>query len=543
MVKNKLSLNLSTKLTSNVDSNLVHSYEETIKTLNSLQTNAVLLESYKKEGQRSKSVQQSKLDDTLKYLLRSGVTLENLDSLSVIHVAGTKGKGSTCAICESILRQHGLKTGFYSSPHLVAVRERIRINGKPLSEEQFSKYFWHVYNALNAAKINSDDLPPYFKFLTVMAFNVFLREKVDVAVVEVGIGGEYDCTNVLRKVPVIGITSLGLDHTKLLGRTIEEIAWQKGGILKPGSSAFTVEQPPAAMNVLQSRALERNCTLKVVPSIEAYDWGASQVTFESEVQNINSSLALQLSYAWLTQHGKGINGCNISSGILEKNYLEEALPFKITPQMLHGLRNCSWPGRMHTIHKGHVSFFLDGAHTLESIEVCSKWFLAQCNGDRTCKKFLVFNATGDRDITNLLSSLIHCEFDKAIFCPNLVHQNVAATSDQANFMIPSSRQSESCQKNRQIWERLVDEYEKQNDTFLETNQHEISSVINKSLFFPCVEEVVSYVENETKMSNSRIHVLVTGSLHLIGCILRILDPELTIPSHQFYIEHMVDVSL
>lgn len=116
---------------------------------------------------------------------RSGITQEQLDSLSVIHVAGTKGKGSTCAFTEKILHEHGFRTGFYSSPHLVSVRERFRINCQSISEMEFSRHFWHVYNTLDQLKENNSDMPQYFKFLTILMFHIFIKANVDVAILEV----------------------------------------------------------------------------------------------------------------------------------------------------------------------------------------------------------------------------------------------------------------------------------------------------------------------------------------------------------------------
>ncbi|XP_040462523.1 folylpolyglutamate synthase, mitochondrial-like [Falco naumanni] len=124
------------------------SFQDTIRTLNTLQTNASDLEQVKRE----RSDPQAQLEAMQGFLERTGMKVEDLDRLNVIHVTGTKGKGSVCAFAECILRNYGLKTGFYSSPHLVQVRERIRIDGQPISKEQFSKYFWLVYSRLKETK-------------------------------------------------------------------------------------------------------------------------------------------------------------------------------------------------------------------------------------------------------------------------------------------------------------------------------------------------------------------------------------------------------
>ena len=130
-----------------------------------------------------------KFNRTLGFLYQSGMTLENLDDLGVIHVAGTKGKGSTCALTESILRQRGLKTGIFTSPHMVSFRERIRINGEPLSKEEFAKYFWKVYNLIVTPNAPYDR-PSYFQLLTILALHIFWLEGVDVAIME---GTFYFC--------------------------------------------------------------------------------------------------------------------------------------------------------------------------------------------------------------------------------------------------------------------------------------------------------------------------------------------------------------
>ena len=210
------------------------------------------------------------LEKTIYFLSLLDIKPSDLNRLNVIHVSGTKGKGSTCAFADSILRHFGYKTGFYSSPHLVAARERIRINGEPLSKRQFAKYFWSVYQMIERRKHIDSGMPPYFNFMTVMAFKVFLEENVDATVLEVGIGGQYDCTNVVPMPVVTGVSSLGLDHCSLLGNTIEQIAWQKSGIFKPSVPAFTVEQNESAMKVLRNRAQEIMCSLQVCPSLSYY---------------------------------------------------------------------------------------------------------------------------------------------------------------------------------------------------------------------------------------------------------------------------------
>ncbi|KAK9708737.1 hypothetical protein QE152_g27043 [Popillia japonica] len=456
-------------------------YKEAVDALNNLQSNAAYIKersnlkiSYNEEYERFLQMK--------KYLRSAGISREKLNNLQVIHVAGTKGKGSTCAFCESILRYHGYKTGFYSSPHLLEVRERIRIDGEPISHDMFAQNFWYIYNRLS--KDFPENLPVYFRFLTIMAFHIFLKEKVDVAVIEVGIGGELDCTNVLERVPVVGITSLGIDHTNLLGSTIEEIAWHKSGIFKENSKAYTVPQPANAMKILLERSKERKTSIEVIhPFVTIEDNGRSI----PEVFNLNASLAVTLAYSWL----KTNSSINIS--------LKE---FADHPSTKQGLANFNWPGRYQIIFHNQVNYYLDGAHTPESMEICVKWFKAATKKSPRIK-VLIFNMTGERDVERMLKSLLHCDFYKVFFVPNISGR----TNITDNKIRDVSIHVNKCNKHRKLWIELL----RNNNIGVDESQ-----IMTKLSVHEAVKEI----------SQKPYDCLVTGSLHLMGAALDVLDPHL-----------------
>lgn len=495
-------------------------YSEAVSALNSLQTNARALQESRTRIQANQS-QKVNVDKTIKYLSRIDVTVQQLEEkLSVIHVSGTKGKGSTSAYCESILRCHGYKTGFYSSPHLVAVRERIRINGHPLSEADFTNHFWNVYKKLEAKRDNDTDMPAYFKFLTVMAFNVFLQENVDVAVIEVGVGGEYDCTNILTKVPVVGIASLGLDHTSILGNTIEEIARQKAGIMKPGCHAFIAHrQPVESLRILHDIAFHRNSSIMIAPPVDEYTYrgGKIELAMKGPVHKINAGLALQLAKAWMDLKSGKLTATGypvLMPG--ELHVLSKAPAFEIDNATAYALKTCTWPGRNQIITRkgknGTYMYYLDGAHTAESIQQCVEWYLNTVKEHGgSVPRTLIFNATGDRDVAILLKPLVQCHFHTVLFSPNLVTTVVQASSDQANFMVTSSQQAERCVTNKNIW--LT--FEKQNPCI---------DAAKTVMTVPTVVDALKYIESQSGKHN----ILATGSLHLVGSVLSILDPDLSI---------------
>ncbi|XP_012627473.1 folylpolyglutamate synthase, mitochondrial isoform X3 [Microcebus murinus] len=542
------------------------SFKDAVRMLNTLQTNAGYLEQVK----RQRGDPQTQLEAMEQYLARSGLQVEDLDGLNIIHVTGTKGKGSTCAFTECILRSYGLKTGFFSSPHLVQVRERIRINGQPISPELFTKHFWRLYHRLEETKDSSCvSMPPYFRFLTLMAFHVFLQEKVDLAVVEVGIGGAYDCTNIIRKPVVCGVSSLGIDHTSLLGDTLEKIAWQKGGIFKQGVPAFTVLQPEGPLAVLRDRAQQISCPLYLCPPLEALEEGGPPLTLglEGEHQRSNAALALQLARCWLQQQDhQGAGELKASRPSLLWQ-LPLAPTFQPTSHMQLGLRNTEWPGRTQVLRRGPLTWYLDGAHTSNSVQACVRWFRQALQGSQRLSagpevRVLLFNSTGDRDSAALLKLLQPCQFDYAVFCPNLTEVASTGSADQQNFTVTLDHVLLRCLEHQQHWNRL-DEEQASPDLWSSPSlepggpaslllaprpPHSCAS----SLVFSCISHALQWISQgrdpvfqpprpprglfahpvaasgaSVLQEAVAIHVLVTGSLHLVGGVLKLLEPSLS----------------
>lgn len=542
-------------------------YQDAVRMLNTLQTNASYLEQVK----RQRSDPQAQLEAMEVYLARSGLQVEDLNQLNIIHVTGTKGKGSTCAFAERILRNYGLKTGFFSSPHLVQVRERIRINGKPISPELFTKHFWRLYHQLEKFKDDSHvSMPAYFRFLTLMAFHVFLQEKVDLAVVEVGIGGAYDCTNIIRKPVVCGVSSLGIDHTSLLGDTVEKIAWQKGGIFKPGVPAFTVLQPEGPLAVLRDRAQQTSCPLYLCPPLEALEEGGLPLTLglEGDHQRSNAALALQLAHCWLERQGhQDIQELKVSRPSVRWQ-LPLAPVFHPTSHMRHGLRDTEWPGRTQVLRRGPLTWYLDGAHTASSVQACVRWYCQSLQRNKRPSggsqvHVLLFNSTGDRDPAVLLKLLQPCQFDYAVFCPNLTEVSATENADQQNFTVTLDQVLLRCLQHQQHWSYLG---EKQADPDLWSSpspepggpgsmllaRRPPHSASTNSLVFSCISHALQWISqgrdpifqppspprsllsHPTASSGANIlreaaaiHVLVTGSLHLVGGVLKLLEPSLS----------------
>ncbi|KAG9510522.1 Folylpolyglutamate synthase, mitochondrial, partial [Fragariocoptes setiger] len=467
-------------------------YRATIRDLNSLQSNVVSIAVAKTKHP------EERFELFKKHLDIAGIQIDDLKRLNVIHVSGTKGKGSTCAFTESILRSHGLKTGFYNSPHLTQVLERIRINGDPVSIDKFCKHFKPLFARLKAGTERDNiPMPAYFAFLTILAFRTFIEEQVHVAVLEVGIGGEYDITNVVADPVVCGITSLDYDHTSVLGDTIEEIAWHKAGIIKKNAPVFTVHQCDEAMNVIRRRAQEKSSNLIICPPLESYGLDKINLGIDGPAQQSNASLAIQISQYWLET---------------QRSYTRKhQVPFIRNEATLKGLSNCRWKGRCQVIKLGSLVFFLDGAHTRDSMRYCRDWFINKSYKSENKNKiarYLLMNIIGDRPRDQLMKILVDLDWDLAVFSTNKADFIETATSDNAT--VNGDTSSMQTKHNADVWRQLSD----------------APVQIREAV---CVKEAIKIIHDCSDSSNfesRQHHILVTGSLHLVGTVLGVLEQML-----------------
>ncbi|OAP62254.1 hypothetical protein AYL99_04457 [Fonsecaea erecta] len=505
---------------------MARTYADAVTSLNTLQSNFAIVDAVRKSGGR---LNELSIPEMVEWCRKIGYEPSEFNALKVIHIAGTKGKGSTAAFTSSILTQFvggkGAKSlskvGLYTSPHLRFVRERIQINGEPLSEAQFAQYFFEVWDRLeDVAKEAGHDpqspgsKPVYFRFLTLMAFHAYMREKVDVAVIECGIGGAYDSTNVFEAPAVTGITSLGIDHVGMLGSTIGEIAWHKAGIMKSGVKCFTPSSQPAeAKAVMERVANEKGSVLQYVDIDPAIASGDLKLGLQADFQKMNASLAVALAKTWLEQQG-----C--------------ADDLEYRSKFARGLQSVRWPGRCETRFEPGIKWCIDGGHTLESIELAGKWFASQLMTNKDSPeplhpqpRFLIFNQQ-TRDAASLATALFNTlstalnethPFTHAIFCTNTTFQDTGFKPDLISVNINASD---------------VDSMKVQNN--LAETWRGIDSLARVEVV-RTIEEAVSIVrnfanvhrQNASAAEEKEVAALVTGSLHLVGGFLEVLESTTT----------------
>lgn len=271
-----------------------------------------------------------------------------------IHIAGTNGKGSTAAMTASILRKAGYKTGLYTSPHIYRFHERIQVNGADIPDADLAAITEYVKPLAQSM----DDHPTEFELVFCIAAEYFKRVGCDIVVVEVGMGGAMDATNVIPVPEVAVITNIGLDHTGFLGNTVEEIATEKCGIFKDGGSAVVYRSTPGVEQVFEKTAAAHSMTLRRAD----FD-GLALVSqsLEGQVFHCGNRRDIQLPLLGEHQRYNAAVVLGIMDTLIEKGW-------SITEEHIYeGLRETSWPGRFHIVRRDPL-FIVDGGHNPQCLE-------------------------------------------------------------------------------------------------------------------------------------------------------------------------------
>lgn len=422
--------------------------------------------------------------------------------IPMIHVAGTKGKGTTCAFASHLFQGAGLKVGLFTSPHLVDVRERIMINNQMLSRDAFAKYFFEIYD--RQKRIENDAPSEYdrsisrsafFRFTFFLAMHVFAVEKVDVAVMEVGIGGRLDSTNIITP-QACGITALGWDHIDVLGATLEHISAEKAGIMKKDIPCFVDKQRdhPETLNYLRRHAHQVGTPIlpvdeHIFPKIR--QWPPLAMTGEFMLDNAMLALAM-FRYAMQVPLLAPLHA--IEAAALSKTRVDgrcQVLP-------MHESSACT--------------VFMDGAHTEESIAKASTWFLQEAGRLGLEKRPTVLVLYTTREPRTLFKHL----------------KDVARTAVAAIFVhVDNTRLAGGEREARQVlqhmeeaWRQLYPEVPAMVHPGMLESAEQLRELVGAP---PPPQPQQESVPGDDGSSNG-INVFATGSLYLVGSLLRVLRP-------------------
>jgi dihydrofolate synthase/folylpolyglutamate synthase len=309
----------------------------------------------------------------------------------VIHVAGTNGKGSVCAMIDSICRAQGYRTGLFISPHLVTFRERIRVNGKMISEDAVADALTIIRGVIT----DWDPHPTFFEVTTALALKHFGDAKIDIAILETGLGGRLDATNAVQS-DVSVITPIGLDHEQLLGNTLAEIAREKAGIIKPRVPVVSAPQRPQAEEVIRARAAECGSPLEFVNE----NYRRSPVALRGEYQKQNAAVAIA-----------AIQAANIELG-------ENAI--------VRGLTAIEWPARF---QKWDERTIIDGAHNPGAAGILAQTW-REIFGDQ--KATLVLAVLSDKDLPGICEAL--APIADSLLLPKIRSERAAAPEELAKVL-------------------------------------------------------------------------------------------------------------
>jgi len=294
-------------------------------------------------------------------------------NLRFIHVAGTNGKGSTCAMLESIYRAAGLRTGLFTSPHLVSFRERIQVDRQLISENEVARFVAEIKESLKTFPPEAH--PTFFEVVAILALKFFAEQKCDLVIWETGLGGRLDATNIVTPIASV-ITNIALDHEQWLGDSLEKIAAEKAGIIKSGIPIVTSVEEVEALAVIKKIAAEKNAPL-------------AKVNPNCEIENPKSLLG---------SHQK----TNAALALTTVEILQRQIPVS-ERQIQSGLQNVNWPGRLQLIQKPDgQKILLDGAHNLAGAKALRAALETHFSGE---KLVFIFGALADKNWPEICRTL------------------------------------------------------------------------------------------------------------------------------------------
>lgn len=321
--------------------------------------------------------------------------------MELLHVAGSNGKGSVCAMMDQCLRDGGKKVGLFTSPHLVCLEERFRIDGQNVSRELFIEAFQTVMEASEAMMAEGETHPTYFELLFAMALVIFSKEHVEYAILETGLGGRLDCTNVIEEPLITIITSISLEHTAYLGDTIEKIAAEKAGIIKEGVPVIFDASDDTAAAVIKARAREVHAPFyEVKPSqVHLQHWDTKGIDFSFQCR-YDDIVAVSVPFAAKYQ----MTNASLAYLAMELLSVDTGLN---RDAIVRSMAHCKWPGRMQEIEP---DIFVDGAHNPDGIrKFCES--VKVVGGENP---ILLFTMVDDKDYQNAVRLLSDMPWDEVI---------------------------------------------------------------------------------------------------------------------------------
>ncbi len=342
------------------------------------------------------------------------------NKLRLVHIAGTNGKGSTCSMLAKILIDHGFKVGLYTSPHLKKFNERIQINGCQVPDEYIATFFND-----NRSKINEIEAT-FFETTTAMAFKYFEDQVVDYAIIETGLGGRLDSTNVI--IPeVCGITSISFDHTEILGDTIEEIALEKAGIIKQGVPTLTIQQKTSVLEVLIKEANKKNSKLDIITDSEI------DIIKSDETATFFKYYDLELQLPLIGDH-------QVKNCVLAINIAKRLLGGLFdSAKVNNSIKTTKWSGRLEQIRNNNL--YYDVAHNFDGIRAMIKTI---SNAYHNKKIIGLFSLKSDKNI-DAICKIIKDNFEMTILChdksgyllKNKILEKIFKKNDVECIIVPS----------------------------------------------------------------------------------------------------------